>query len=228
MPAQKSAVRVAFEERVLAGESYNAVAAELGVDRRKAYQWDKALHPPTNDAEPPTARGVTNVEAPAKNAGGKAKRPITEETAGKLCEGIFLAVAIVNHEPLWLLDDAEKKELAGPAADSLAMLPNPIADAINTYATPGVFLTAIIAIVNHKRALIANKGRGPRGVAPAPQATRPAAQAPPAAESPAASPAQESPMTAADLAAAAANAAAGSRGTLTDLDEQDPAERELS
>ncbi len=133
-------------ERIGAGEEASAVADDIGVSLPTIERWIEA-----ENAEP---AGVAPPLASEKKKGGRKQkaRPITEETAGQLCAGIFALAAILDAEGhgVWFLDEKERVALAGPFADSLRSLPNPVADAVNQYSAPIVFCTTLSTIVTHK------------------------------------------------------------------------------
>lgn len=224
MSRTKSADRLAAEESLFAaidnGKSINAAANELGLDRRRAYAWAKARVGAQAPDEVASPKPPTPPPSEPTKVGKKGARPITEKTAAKLLEMAFLFLAIRQSEPLWLLDEADKDILGSPLADSLAMIPGPIADVVNRYAAPGVFLGSLIGVVEAKqRRIKAKKGAGatygaPRGV-PTPPRTDAAQPAPPPPSAP------TPPIG--DLASAVAAA----KGGLTNLDEISDTEREL-
>ena len=156
-----------FEEFCEARENGEPIVELLKrntVPRTTAYKWEKRRAPkPAVDAadddetegEPVTVGQRPAVEKIKPKA--KRKEPITEATAGKLVEGMFMIAAIVQNEEEWLLSPAERAALAQPLADSLDIIPNPIAKAINDYAAPVVFLSAIVGVVTTKQKRIAAK-----------------------------------------------------------------------
>ena len=175
-----------------AGEPIVELIRKAVVPRTTAYKWEKRRAPQQQPADPiehdepiedegEPLKVEARVEKPSKPKARAKKEPITEATAGKLMEGMFMLAAILQNEEEWLLTPAERSALAQPLADSLEIIPNPIAKAINDYAAPMVFLSAVVGIVTTKQKRIAAKQRGK--VVPMQQ--RPAPAAPPAPPSPA-------------------------------------------
>lgn len=225
--------RAQFEAGRKAGKSVKELIMELGVPKSTAYQWNTAAKDSENDNAPPDSVPPPSVASTAKPRAGKRTggkitvRPISEDTAGTLLAGIFFVPAMLQSEPEWMLTPEQKAMLAGPFADSLRVVPAPIADAVNTYSAPGIFLTSLAAVVSqkanriaHKRALRARgvvqfrpAGSHPgAGAAPPPQGQETAQAAADRDEAP---PAQAPPAVDNDLASAMAAA----RGSLTEQDE---------
>ena len=221
----KSPKRIEQEARLFAeidgGKSVNAAAQSVGVDSRKAYAWNKARKPAADNAEIPAPGPPRKEPTEPTKVGKKGRRPITEETAAKLLEGVFLLLAVRYGEPIWLLDANEKRALGPPLADSLSMIPGPLADAVNTYAAPGVLITTLVGIIAAKSSAIAAQKAGrPFRVVP-PYTAPNGVQGPRAADVPQNNPRPQPPPRPAtnieDLAAAVA--AAKESGGLTAQDE---------
>jgi hypothetical protein len=212
--------REKFFSRLSEGASIATLVKELNVGQSTLYNWKKARElesgpiPRTETEGPPDVESPGTISAAKPSRNGKKKSgPITEETAGQLLGGMSLFFAIFSGEPLLMLDTGEQKQLAPSFADSLALIPNPIADAVNTYAAPGIFLSGLGAIYAKKIRLInEKKALQRRGVAPA-AAQRVVEQANPNPNAP-----PQTPATPTDMAAAAAAAAAAAKGSLTSLD----------
>ncbi len=154
-------LRQKLVDRMRAGEKASTLAAETGLNPSTVQKWFAA-----DSAEP---RGVPP-PAPAEKKGGGAyknsggRRPITEQTAGMLCAGLFTIAAIFDGET-WLLTTVERDALAGPFADSMRALPSPVAGAINTYSAPATFVCVFTAIVNHK-VRVRREARKPKATPP--------------------------------------------------------------
>ena len=146
--------------RLANGEDVRAISDEIGVSLSTVQKW--------KDAEEAEPSGVAPPPLPAtkgKRAKRQPRRPITEETAGKLCAGIFALVATLDgldgtDSSFWFLSDVERQALAGPMADSLSVLPTSVADAVNTYSAPAIFVTSFAAVVKHKMGMRKNAKRG--------------------------------------------------------------------
>src|SRR5579862_6242649 len=178
--------RAQFEKGISEGRSVKELTLELGIPKSTAYQWKNARTDDDDERRDPQPVAPPAVETTKRGRGrGKGKvsvRPITEETAGLLCAGLFMIPAMMQNEPDWLLSDVEKASLAGPFADSLRVMPAPVADAINTYSAPGIFLTSLTAIVVRKQKTIYSKRNPARTLQQRPGA--PIAGAPTAAPRP--------------------------------------------
>ncbi len=175
-----------------AGEPIVELIRKEAVPRTTAYKWEKRRAPkPTASSAEETPDELEDegeplkvearVEKPSKPKPRAKKEPITAATAGKLMEGMFMLAAILQNEEEWLLTPAERSALAQPLADSLEIIPNPIAKAINDYAAPMVFLSAVVGIVTTKQKRIAAKQRSkvvPMQQRPAPAAPSPASPSP--------------------------------------------------
>lgn len=113
-------------------------------------RWTKAETAPPRGVPPPQVKKATSSQP-------RRARPISEETAGQICAGIFSIVAVVSRDEIWFLTPGERKALGEPLADSMRTLPRPVSDAITQYSAPVVFGTTLFAIANHKANAIANK-----------------------------------------------------------------------
>lgn len=228
--------RAQFDEGRKAGKSVKALIIDLGIPKSTAYQWNTAAKDAADeDAAPDSIAppSVTPASSRSKRGGRRmAVKPISEETAKMLLSGMFFVPAMLQSEPEWLLTPEQKEMLGSPFADALRVIPNPIADVVNTYAAPGVFLSSLLAVVTHKTNRIAQKRlmhsrgavvppRGPIGIVRSPASTdSPQANGPiPGAGAPFASaPASSTAGAGIDDVRAAMEAA---KGSLTDLDETD-------
>jgi hypothetical protein len=198
-------------------ETYDTLAAKYKVSRRAMQEWQhkenagpRGVPPPATDSQ--TTRGTRYKSAPGR-------RPITEQTAGMLVAGLFTVCAILDGET-WILTQTERDSLAGPLADTMRALPVPVADAVNTYAAPITFSSALVTVIAHKVRVRNEKRKAPppaprppiaNGVAPPVPTYPPGVRAPFAAAPPANGRAsQVDPTLAAALDAA--------RGGLTHLD----------
>ncbi len=143
-----------FDAERLAGRTVVELIAS-GVPRATAYKWEsKRVAPvatPIESADPTEADDEKAPKVVRIGTGGKgekadklrgdSKESITEKTAAKIMEGIFLILAVQQQEEEWALSDTEKRDLAGPLSDSLAMLPSPLAKVVNEYAVTAVLST---------------------------------------------------------------------------------------
>ena len=232
MPFQPHPKRAEFDARIAAGEEFSEVGKSLNIAPDTLRAWKKRLAktdpPPPIDPDDDAGDvrapilGKTPAE-PAKKSRRVAKT-ITSATAEKLIEGMFLLAAVSQSEPIWLLDDVERTALGGPLADSLAVIPSPIAAAVNAYAAPVVFFTTLIGVVRAKQNRIAARaGAGKPAAAPAPGAAAPPSTNGRPAPTPNGHVAAGAPFTTLDNDLAAAVAAA--KGTLLDVDEPDQNDR---
>lgn len=256
MPFKPHPKRAEFEERIAKGEDPQDVGRAIGVHRETVRLWLKPKPQGTagpNDGEQsttPNAEAPEGVNAPLSGAKERttqrttAKRTpakaITEATAEKLVEGCFMVAAVMTREELWLLEDFERKSLGPALADSLALVPAPIANAVNAYAGPTVFFTTLFGIINaknnairRKRGALAAAQRNGQGVSAAQRVdmsrttTPPPTSAAQAAEAAAAQTTTVQPrMVAVDMDLATAVAA--SKAGLRDEDDADEAERHLT
>lgn len=219
--------RAQFDAGRAAGKSVKDLIAELQIPKSTAYQWNSAAKDAANETAPPDSVPPPEVKATkgsSKRGGSRggrmSVRPISEDTAATLLSGIFFIPAMMQSEPEWMLTEAQKQMLAGPFADSLRVMPAPIADAVNTYSAPGVFLTSLAAVVTQKANRIAYKRamvkRGFR-VPPANGAPPPAPPAEGTAPIAEDVPPPQAPPPAVDSDLASAMAAA--KGSLTEQDE---------
>jgi len=110
--------RAQFEKGISEGRSVKELTLELGIPKSTAYQWKNARTDDDDERRDPQPVAPPAVETTKRGRGrGKGKvsvRPITEETAGLLCAGLFMIPAMMQNEPDWLLSDVEKASLAGP------------------------------------------------------------------------------------------------------------------
>lgn len=135
------------------GRKVKDIVSETGLSPSKVYAWRKqGFTEPTGFAPP-------NVSSPRGPNRGKAK-PITDETGKQLLSGIFAIIAMIDGEE-WFLTQTEGKALGDAFADTLRVVPNPVADAINTYSAPAIFATTLGAVVQHKFNLRKQRGRRP-------------------------------------------------------------------
>ena len=231
MAQQKSEQRLEREKALFAaidsGMSVGAAAKSIGLDARKAYGYNKARNAETPQIDAPgPPKDVPSEPIKVGKTGKGGKRPITEDTATKLIEGIFILLAIAQSKPLWLLTSPEKSALGGPLADSLAMVPGPIANAVNTYAAPGVLATTIIGIVASKsRAIAAKRAGKPFAQYTPPQPTSARGDYVPQGAAPQPPPAQAQ-RTEPDITDFR-SAAAAAKGGLAAFDEANELEEEL-
>lgn len=149
--------RVLIEEGINNGLSPKEIALGAGVSVTTVYNYKK------QELDDPKGTAPPNVET---EGSGKTRRisrkskPITEETAGNLCAGIF-AIAAMMDGPEWFLSQEEKSALASPLADSLRILPAPIAEGVNLYSAPVVFVTTLSTIMYAKGRKRAFRGSRP-------------------------------------------------------------------
>jgi hypothetical protein len=108
----------------------------------------------------PTAVSPPSVKMTGRGKKKHAVKPISDETAGMIAAAVFSIAALVDQEPCWYLTDVERKALAEPLAESLKLLPSPVADAVNAYTAPGVLITVSATIINHKLQYRAAKRTG--------------------------------------------------------------------
>jgi hypothetical protein len=139
-------------EMLRSGRKVKDIVAETGIPQHRVYKVRREEYNEPEGVAPP------NVSSPRKGH-GKAK-PITDETGKQLISGIFVVVAMMDG-PEWFLSDLEGKALGSALADSLRVVPNPIADAINTYSAPAIFATTLGAVIQHKLNLRARRGKNP-------------------------------------------------------------------
>jgi hypothetical protein len=157
--------RAKFLEGLNAGKSVKEMIVDLGIPKSTAYQWRSARKDEHDEEQAPDILAPPAVDAAPRGKRGSAKRgrltvkPISEETAGILISGLFFVPALFTDEELWLLTPTQKQMLAGPFADSLHVIPAPVADAINTYSAPAVFMTSLGAVIKQKMNEIAKKKR---------------------------------------------------------------------
>lgn len=227
--------RAEFDQRVIGGEDPKTVGAELGIHKSTLRLWTQRLannDAPGDESEeaevsaPHTGRSNTQEKIRTTAAGAKrGAKVITEATAQKLCEGVFLIAAVMERDPrckpIWLLTDAEKKILGEPLADSLAAIPAPLAAVVNTYAAPTVFVTSLVGVITAKQRQVNEIKGGPRRPPPPPPRSDNGAtvQPPPP-------PQHEAQNVENDMELAAAVAA--SKGGLQAEDEPDEAERHFT
>lgn len=165
-------------------------------------------------------------ETPKKPGGRKRSARITEEAAGKLCEGMFLIAAVMSGEEEWLLTDTQRRALGGPLADTMEVIPSPIATAINDYAAPGVFATTLFGVIVQKQRAIAAKKTRPPAVRPG-QAP-PRSPAAPPVDHPIAAPADRGPVVNPPIdMKKAVDAAADARSALADMDASETGELDI-
>lgn len=218
--------RALIEQGIADGKTPKEIAEGAGVSVTTVYNYKR------QEVDEPAGVAPPNVETTGTGKArriSKKSRPITEETAGNLCGGIF-AIAAMLDGPEWFLSPEERQALGVPLADSLRVLPAPIAEGVNLYSAPVVFVTTLSTIMYAKgkrRAMRGNRPPNPlrvvqpQTVVPSPPVTAssqtdmnlgaPSVQ-------PSATPTVEVPS---DILAAAAAA----KGGLTGIDESDEASR---
>jgi hypothetical protein len=218
-PVVDRETRTKIVERMRAGEKSRALAEEFKLNPSTVRAWYANATAEPKGVPPPSADAGKKGAARYKSSGGR--RPITEQTAGMLCSGLFTLAAIVDG-PAWILSQSERDALAGPLADSMRALPTPIADGVNTYAAPITFGTTLATIVAHKVRVRGEKGKKPPAASdggpppPPPQQTPRPPPPQPFAAAPPASNGRIEPALAEALEAA--------RGGLTGLDPMEDAE----
>lgn len=166
-----------YEEFCAARESGSSVIDLVksgALPRTTAYKWEKKRAPAVpqsvpidefeqvsdDEGEPATVR-VKTEPAPKATSRKRTGEKITEQTAGKLIEGMFLMASVLQNEPEWLLTADERSAVAGPLADTLDIIPNPIAKAVNEYAAPAVLATTLFGIITAKAKRIERKRMTP-------------------------------------------------------------------
>jgi hypothetical protein len=119
-----------------------------------AYKWYAAYNaenptiteiPPTEDDTAPPVKPLPTVK------GKKAAGSITEETAGYLLSGMFAIYATMSKEELWFLTDTETHALRIPFSESLKSLPAPVANMVNAYSPPLVFVATLASVISQKQ-----------------------------------------------------------------------------
>lgn len=239
MPYTPHPNRSKWEERVNAGEDAIAVAKELSIHPSTARLWlrkskaPEATAPPTNvdgDGEPGAPLlGKAQQAEPRKRGGRQTAKVITEQTAEKLCEGMFLLAAVFTREEEWMLNEVEKKALSEPLADSLALVPAPIAAAVNAYAAPTVFASTLIGIITAKTNRIANKSRrGLTVVQPRTQPAQPQQQQAPQQQQREQPQQQQTLFNRQEEIDDVQSAVAAAKGTLREFDDGDDGEKNIT
>lgn len=136
----------AFEQGMTANELTKA-----GFTKGSVYKWQqqwKAEQRSVEEAEvPPAIKSPTD---PPETRPSSRSKGISEETAGHLLTMGFGLWAAIKKNDLCYLTDAEKKTLQSPFAQTLRVVPNPIADLMNTYAPPVTFVTLLFEVVSKK------------------------------------------------------------------------------
>jgi hypothetical protein len=131
-----------------------------GTASGSAYKWFKqwsALREPTAEGveEPTPIKSPTDPQPAAPRSKGKSGAGVTEETAGLMLQVGFGIWANLRHSELCYLTPSETKHLQGPFAATLAKIPNPVAELVNTYSPPVAFVAELIQVISAKQALLA-------------------------------------------------------------------------
>lgn len=215
--------RALIEKGIDDGLSVKEIAAGAGVSVSAVYNYKK------QEVDEPKGTAPPNIETTGTGRSkriSKRSKPITEETAGQLCAGIF-AVAAMMDGPEWFLSTEERDALGAPLADSLRILPGPIAEGINLYSSPVMFVTTLSTIMYAKGKRRALRGNRPplRSVQPnvAPQPTTPAGPPSPAPSPVSVTPKDVTPPASVDISPSIVAAAAAAKGGLSSMDEADDA-----
>lgn len=223
MPFAPHPKRAEFDARVEAGEDPKAVGVAIGVHPGTVRLWTRKAKPSApasiaDDEDAGDARaphvGKEPIAAKPKPKRSRATA-ITEKTAGRLIQMGFLMAAIRQQEPERLLKDFERDELGASFADSLSVVPAPIASAINAYASPFIFVGELYGVIEAQNNRIAAK-RARRPITPS------AGKAPVIASNPLP---ENPPAPPVSMNVDLAEAVAAMHGTLTADDDVDNAER---
>lgn len=139
------------------GKPPKEIAAEMGVSVTTVYNYKKQEHADPTGTAPPN---IETTGTGTRKRIVKKSRPITEETAGQLCAGIF-SIAAMMDGPEWFLTIEERDALGPTLADSLRILPAPIAEGVNLYSAPVMFVTTLSTIMYKKGRERAFRGNRP-------------------------------------------------------------------
>jgi transposase-like protein len=246
-PEQRAAALEQLAVLEAQGKSVRQAAAEMKMPAGTLETWRRAARgadPPTSKKRAAGSAGENEGEPKAvipppiaqKGARKAPRRPITEQTAGALVAGLFSIAAMLDREGagVWFLTTEERDALARPMADSLRVLPSPVADAIEQYTAPGVFATTLATVIGAKmrRRAEATAERRKRAAA---AGARPGAPTPPpnlrpvwAAPTPPTPPRPNGSHNSATMTPEAADAIDAARGALSGIDEHENADAEAA
>jgi hypothetical protein len=206
------------------GKPPKEIAGEMGISITTVYNYKKQEHADPAGTAPPN---VETTGTGTRKKIVKRSKPITEETAGQLCAGIF-SIAAMMDGPEWFLSPEERDALGAPLADSLRILPAPIAEGVNLYSAPVMFVTTLSTIMYAKGKRRAMRGQRPaphlRPVPPQAQTSAPGPTPPQPKSTESASPSTAANMNAkVDISPEVLAAANAAKGGLRGIDESDEA-----